>query len=238
MNAYAPHFSPMPTLTLPRSRLGLPYWALSIGVHLAVLAAGSALLPPSTPAALTLTVALAPTQPAALSTLSAPGAPTPPLRHAVGKAAPVARPAATSTHPQPPAPNDELGSALPSLTASSEPVSAPVAATAAHPPAATTTPTPLADSQWLSSTVTQRMNTRKRYPRLAQRLGLEGRVLIEAQINDRGQLVAAQITESSGHDMLDQDALALLKNVTPLDLPGVRLASLTRVVIPLRYRLE
>ena len=97
---------------------------------------------------------------------------------------------------------------------------------------------PLADSTLLSRAVSQRMNAKKRYPKRALQLGMEGRVVIEAVINERGQVVSATIRESSGFELLDQDAMALLKAVTPLDIDTHRLAASTRVLVPMRYELE
>lgn len=115
---------------------------------------------------------------------------------------------------------------------------APVSPTSTAPAATTLADKPLADSTLLSRAVSQRMNAKKRYPRRALQLGMEGRVVIEAVINERGQVVGATIRESSGFELLDQDAMALLKAVTPLDIDTHRLAASTRVLIPMRYELE
>ena len=97
---------------------------------------------------------------------------------------------------------------------------------------------PLADSTWLSQTLWGLMNARKRYPLTAKRMGVEGKVLVEATIGEHGQVVQAKVKQSSGNTILDADAMELLKTVTPLKLDKFNLAPNTTVVIPITYQLE
>ena len=97
---------------------------------------------------------------------------------------------------------------------------------------------PLADSAWLTRTLWGLMNARKRYPLMARRMGVEGKVLVEATIDEHGQVVRATVKQSSGNALLDADALELLKAVTPLKLDQFYLAVDTTVVIPIAYQLE
>ncbi|HTN94293.1 MAG TPA: energy transducer TonB [Gallionella sp.] len=126
----------------------------------------------------------------------------------------------------------------------------PVTETEATPPVSTNIPTPIqpqsepppdktfADSSWLTQTLWGLMNARKRYPLMARRMGIEGKVLVEATINEQGQVVQATVKQSSGNSILDADALELLRTVTPLKLDQFKLASNTTVVIPVTYQLE
>lgn len=91
---------------------------------------------------------------------------------------------------------------------------------------------------WLADLLWQRMEALKRYPYLARRNGWEGEVLIKAVIGADGRLLHAEIVESSGHAVLDQDALKVLRDSTPLELeqnPSWQQATLT---VPVAYRLQ
>ena len=208
------------------------YWAVSLLVH-ALLLLWIMQREVKDPAAPPLKVALS--MPAAPHSAAARSLPP-------SLAPPQTQPSQTTHHTMP-APR----------TASEAPpafvIPGPVEASSAQPaPAAPVSPTstapttfadkPLADSALLSRAVSQRMNAKKSYPKRARQLGMEGRVVIEAVINERGQVVSATIRDSSGFELLDQDAMALLKAVTPLDIDTHRLAASTRVVIPMRYELE
>ena len=61
----------------------------------------------------------------------------------------------------------------------------------------------------------RRMEALKRYPYLARRNGWEGKVLIRVVLGGDGRLLHAEIQESSGHEVLDQDALQVLRAAAP-----------------------
>jgi|GEM_PF-5724372 len=126
----------------------------------------------------------------------------------------------------------------PSPTPPTEPAPTPPLSPLPPPQVITPPEKPFADGAWLNQTVWGLMNGRKRYPLVARRMGVEGKVVIEAIINDQGQIVKAEIKQSSGSPFLDQDALALLKSVTPLKIDKYRLAPNTPLVIPVTYALE
>lgn len=69
------------------------------------------------------------------------------------------------------------------------------------------------------------LEKRKRYPRRAQLRYQEGVPLIRFSMNRSGEVISAELVRSSGFDILDQEALALIKRAQPLpgppvDLPG------------------
>ena len=97
---------------------------------------------------------------------------------------------------------------------------------------------PLANSAQLGKALWELMNGRKRYPLLARRMGAEGTVVIEVVIDANGQIVTASITQSSGSSILDDDAMKLLRSVTPLRLERFRLSNRTTIRIPLSYTLK
>jgi len=108
----------------------------------------------------------------------------------------------------------------------------------AQPSAPSAPAMPFADSAWLSQTLWGLMNSRKRYPLMAKRMGVEGKVLIQAVIDERGQAAQVEIQQSSGSPILDQDALALLRSILPLTSDKFRFAPRTTVVIPVAYALD
>lgn len=55
-------------------------------------------------------------------------------------------------------------------------------------------------------------NPRPAYPLAARRMGLEGRVVLHAEVLENGRCNRLSVKDSSGHDMLDQAALQAVKN--------------------------
>ena len=105
--------------------------------------------------------------------------------------------------------------ASPSVTEPDVPDSEPVRATSipssvASPPVNDVNTGELADQLW------RRMEALKRYPYLARRNGWEGKVSIKVVLGGDGRLLHAEIQESSGHEVLDQDALQVLRAATAL----------------------
>jgi len=49
------------------------------------------------------------------------------------------------------------------------------------------------------------------YPPMSRRLGEQGSVILEVLIDAKGQVIDEKLIESSGHDRLDQAALAGVK---------------------------
>jgi TonB family protein len=70
------------------------------------------------------------------------------------------------------------------------------------------------------------------YPDSARRLGREGRVILEAQLNDVGKVVSVQVARSSGSGDLDQAAIDAVRNWT-MDLPS---DGSKRLFIPITFR--
>ncbi|MDI6727451.1 MAG: TonB family protein [Thermodesulfovibrionales bacterium] len=75
------------------------------------------------------------------------------------------------------------------------------------------------------------------YPRLARRLGREGKVVLRLFINEHGRLVSVEIVEKAGHGF-DEAAIDAVKASTfrPAKLNGHSVAC--RAVLPVRFRLE
>lgn len=77
-----------------------------------------------------------------------------------------------------------------------------------------------------------------RYPRIAQKRGIEGTVMYEIWLDEQGNQIKQQLLTSSGTAILDQSALEAIKQwkFSPRILDGVPVAH--RVHIPVRFKLE
>ncbi len=111
---------------------------------------------------------------------------------------------------------------------------APVVASAPlNPPPSAVNTAELADQLW------RRMEALKRYPYLARRNGWEGKVFIKVVLGGDGRLLHAEIQESSGHEVLDQDALQVLRAAAALKVDSnsswQQQATFT---LPVAYRLQ
>ncbi|HSE60501.1 MAG TPA: TonB family protein [Nitrospiraceae bacterium] len=95
-----------------------------------------------------------------------------------------------------------------------------------------------ADYGWLSDTLWKRIEQLKRYPALARSNHWEGKVIVEAVIQDDGAIIDTQIAESSGHAVLDQQALTVLKQASPLTLKHPLGQRRVTILVPISYRLD
>lgn len=77
------------------------------------------------------------------------------------------------------------------------------------------------------------------YPRIAAQRGWEGEVRLRLQVARKGQLLAVALDHSSGYDVLDRHALALLESHGDLPpLPEALDASEISVIVPIQYKLR
>ena len=77
------------------------------------------------------------------------------------------------------------------------------------------------------------------YPRQARRLGQEGTPVIVFEFRRDGTLVAQRLKTGSGHELLDQAALAMLVQAAPLpEVPGEMAGKRFRYALPVRFRLR
>lgn len=79
----------------------------------------------------------------------------------------------------------------------------------------------------------------KRYPRMALTRGQEGVVKVRFEVDSQGQLVSVEIIDSSGHRLLDKEALDLVKRVSPLPAPpAVATGEQFRLDVPVSFRVD
>ena len=156
-----------------------------------------------------------------------------------------ARPAVRQTPAASPATLPEAAAvpvAPPAMT--TEVAAAPRAAdVASAPPATTPRPTaPRASAEALDSyrrQLTDLFAREHEYPRVAAMRGWEGEVRLRLRVARRGQLLGVRVDRSSGFEVLDQDALALLEGHGSLPpLPDALELAEIEVVVPITYRLR
>ncbi|MES9869041.1 MAG: TonB family protein [Sedimenticola sp.] len=89
--------------------------------------------------------------------------------------------------------------------------------------------------RWLE----QQINKRFSYPKLAQRRNLEGTVLIFLVVETDGRIEGLAISDSSGHGVLDRNALATLQKIKQvrLDTP-LLLSQAMELTLPVIYQLH
>ncbi len=90
-----------------------------------------------------------------------------------------------------------------------------------------------------SRALLERILRDQQYPREALRRGIEGKVLVEADIGRDGQVKDARLLESSGSPLLDQAAVrkVLAARDLPVPPPGLRDRDF-RIGVPIIFRIE
>lgn len=121
---------------------------------------------------------------------------------------------------------------------------APLAVTteAVRPPAVTSPPRPpLPDAGVLAAygrELAGAVATRQRYPRLAQLRQWQGTAVLQLELAATGGLLGVRVLSSSGHDVLDRQALDMVREAVPLPpLPTALAGRPLTVDVPVVFRL-
>ena len=78
----------------------------------------------------------------------------------------------------------------------------------------------------------------KSYPKIAQRRGWQGTVLLDLKIDSDGNVISANVRESSGREALDKRALAMVKKASPFPAPPKALQGRSfNITIPVSFKL-
>jgi protein TonB len=113
-----------------------------------------------------------------------------------------------------------------------------IADKAVAPEAGTSTADRRSILSWQNAIVLH-LNRNKRYPAAARAQDIQGDVHVRFVIDRSGQLTAVTIVRSSGHPLLDEEALAMLKRASPLPRPPPAVAGeLHELVVPIRFRIQ
>ena len=79
----------------------------------------------------------------------------------------------------------------------------------------------------------------KQYPRVARMRNWQGTVQIQVKLDASGAVVASTISQSSGYDVLDKQALEMVQKASPLPRPPEALRDREfTVIVPVVFRLE
>ena len=79
----------------------------------------------------------------------------------------------------------------------------------------------------------------RHYPEMARRLKLTGTVIVSVEIKRNGEVLSAQVEQSSGIEILDEAAVASAKNASPVPaFPEQTMAQTQKVLIPYRYSIN
>lgn len=95
-----------------------------------------------------------------------------------------------------------------------------------------------ADYGWLAQTIWSQFERYKRYPTKARQKEWEGKVVLEAVIRQDGTILNLRVSESSGHEILDQDAVSLFWKLSPLTLEYPLGRPQITILVPLTYQLD
>lgn len=95
-----------------------------------------------------------------------------------------------------------------------------------------------ADYGWLAQTIWSQIEKYKSYPTKARQMEWEGRVVLEAVIRQDGTILHLRVAETSGHEILDKDALSLLWKLSPLALDHALGHPQITILVPLTYQLD
>jgi protein TonB len=101
-----------------------------------------------------------------------------------------------------------------------------------------TSPAPRRDYGWLAESLWDKVERMKRYPAMARMNRWEGKVVLKAVIKEDGSIVDLAIVESSGHAVLDEEALEVVNRASPLTLKHDLGQPQVTVQIPISYALR
>jgi protein TonB len=84
-----------------------------------------------------------------------------------------------------------------------------------------------------------KLNRFKRYPDAASRRGVKGVTVVRFKVDRSGQVIASEVVKSSGSELLDDEALALLKRASPLPTPpGAIAEEMLDNVLPIYFGMK
>jgi protein TonB len=168
--------------------------------------------------------------------------PTP--RKPVAQAKPASPPAeepVRASPVEPPDPPAEPPGPVAALTPAAEPAApAPVSSTALPPPAESQAAL-LRDKETLQGyerSLSAAAAEHRQYPRIARVRGWQGTAQILVRIGPNGQVQEVKVAESSGHEVLDRQALDMVRKALSRQPPPSSLRGWYEVTVPIHFRLE
>jgi len=146
-------------------------------------------------------------------------------------------------HPLAPRTNGAAGPTIASAPVSAEALIANAAQPAAPTATSTVEAAPSRPQVDVLAAYRQRLTAllagHQEYPRVAALRGWEGEVRLRLRVARKGNLLGVQLDHSSGFDVLDQHAVAMLEALASLPpLPEALEANEIQVVVPINYKLK
>jgi protein TonB len=80
------------------------------------------------------------------------------------------------------------------------------------------TPAPQRDYGWLAETLRDRIEELKRYPPMARINNWQGKVVLKFVVKEDGTVENLEVVQSSGHAVLDEEAMETIRRASPLQL--------------------
>ncbi len=78
----------------------------------------------------------------------------------------------------------------------------------------------------------------KSYPKIAIRRGWQGKVILDLKIDGNGNVLSANVRDSSGHAALDKEAIKMVKKAAPFPKPPAALQSQSfNIIVPVSFKL-
>jgi periplasmic protein TonB len=113
----------------------------------------------------------------------------------------------------------------------------PVAAAPVLPPAPN--PVPAEAFARFEALLVTHLERNKRYPRSAQIRREQGTVRLHFIMDRTGKVLSAQVDASSGHQVLDEEVMALIRRAEPLPaFPAEMTQSQLELIVPIRFSLR
>ncbi|WP_417793257.1 TonB family protein [Terasakiella pusilla] len=89
------------------------------------------------------------------------------------------------------------------------------------------------------TTLRRRLEQHKTYPRRAKRRRQEGVVVIEFTVTREGQVTEFKVRQGSGHDLLDEETIAMLKRAQPLPaFPKDMEGEFLKIALPIHFSIR
>jgi protein TonB len=90
-----------------------------------------------------------------------------------------------------------------------------------------------------SSTLGRAIAKHKQYPKVAQMRGWQGDCLLDLKLDGSGNVLSASVKESSGHEVLDNQALEMARKAAPFPAPPEVLRDRSfNLTVPVSFKLE
>jgi TonB family protein len=90
-----------------------------------------------------------------------------------------------------------------------------------------------------SDLISKKISKNLLYPKLAQMRGWKGTVIADLEIDSKGLVISVKIKKSSAYEILDNEALEMIKRASPFPAPPDNLRGKNfNVLVPISFKLE